>query len=108
VSFQAIQLQCSDCKAAYTFSVEEQEAFALKGHTHQPKRCPACREARKSRQSNVSSKNIGNIGYGARQVHQMFAVKCSACGKDTQVPFEPRQDKPVYCFDCYRNVQVKR
>jgi CxxC-x17-CxxC domain-containing protein len=38
----------------------------------------------------------------------MFAVKCSDCGKDTQVPFEPRQGRPVYCSDCYRKVKVGR
>jgi len=24
-----------------------------------------------------------------------------ACGKNTQVPFEPRDGRPVYCSDCY-------
>ncbi|MGP8078967.1 MAG: CxxC-x17-CxxC domain-containing protein [Dehalococcoidales bacterium] len=32
----------------------------------------------------------------------MYPVKCATCGKDTQVPFEPRGDRPVYCSDCYR------
>ena len=31
----------------------------------------------------------------------MFAAVCSQCGKDTQVPFQPRGDKPVYCSDCF-------
>lgn len=32
---------------------------------------------------------------------QLFTVKCSACGKETQVPFKPTGDRPVYCRDCY-------
>jgi CxxC-x17-CxxC domain-containing protein len=31
----------------------------------------------------------------------MFPAICSTCGKATQVPFEPRLDKPVYCSDCF-------
>jgi CxxC-x17-CxxC domain-containing protein len=35
----------------------------------------------------------------------MFTVTCSACGKEAQVPFQPRGDRPVYCSDCYRSRQ---
>jgi CxxC-x17-CxxC domain-containing protein len=31
----------------------------------------------------------------------MFPAVCATCGKDTQVPFEPRNGRPVYCSDCY-------
>jgi len=31
----------------------------------------------------------------------MTQVVCANCGKDTEVPFVPRGDKPVYCSDCY-------
>ena len=31
-----------------------------------------------------------------------YPIKCSACGKDTTVPFEPRKDWPAYCLDCYK------
>ncbi len=36
-----------------------------------------------------------------QQGRQLFNVKCSDCGKDTQVPFEPSGGRPVYCRDCY-------
>jgi CxxC-x17-CxxC domain-containing protein len=36
---------------------------------------------------------------GPREMHN---VKCSECGKDTQVPFKPREGRPVYCRDCYQ------
>jgi CxxC-x17-CxxC domain-containing protein len=31
----------------------------------------------------------------------MFPAVCAECGRDTEVPFEPRGDRPVYCRDCY-------
>jgi CxxC-x17-CxxC domain-containing protein len=29
-------------------------------------------------------------------------VVCAQCGTDTEVPFQPRGDRPVYCSDCFR------
>jgi CxxC-x17-CxxC domain-containing protein len=31
----------------------------------------------------------------------MHPAVCATCGKNTQVPFEPRNGRPVYCSDCY-------
>ncbi len=36
-----------------------------------------------------------------QQGRQLYNVKCSDCGKETQVPFKPSGDRPVYCRDCY-------
>ncbi|MDP2632832.1 MAG: hypothetical protein Q8P25_03875 [Candidatus Curtissbacteria bacterium] len=36
-----------------------------------------------------------------QQGRQMYDVKCSDCGKATQVPFQPSGDRPVYCRECY-------
>ena len=96
MSFQDRSLQCSDCGTTFTFSAEEQEFFQTKGFTNEPKRCPECRRARKMERS-------GGGGYGGSR--QMFPVVCAECGKDTEVPFEPRGDKPVYCSDCFRKVK---
>jgi CxxC-x17-CxxC domain-containing protein len=41
-----------------------------------------------------------------RPQREYFAVICSKCGNAAQVPFRPRQDKPVYCSDCFREVQA--
>ncbi len=99
MAFEDKTIQCSDCGKEFTFSVEDQEFFQSKGYTNEPKRCPECRQARKS-------ERYGNSSYGAPR--QMFPVKCAECGKDTEVPFEPRGDKPVYCRDCYRKVSPNR
>ncbi|MSP79210.1 MAG: hypothetical protein EXR67_06660, partial [Dehalococcoidia bacterium] len=40
----------------------------------------------------------GGYSSGPRQ---MFPAVCATCGKATQVPFQPRGDRPVYCSDCF-------
>ena len=104
MSFQDKSIQCSDCGTTFTFGAEEQEQFATRGYTNDPKRCPTCRQARKSQQNGNSS--FGNSNYATPR--QMFPAKCAECGKDTTVPFEPRNGRPVYCSDCYRKVRVSR
>ncbi|MDO8567373.1 MAG: zinc-ribbon domain containing protein [Dehalococcoidales bacterium] len=100
MSFENKSIQCSDCSTTFTFSAEEQEFFHSKGYTNEPKRCPECRRARKSERD-------GGSGYGAAP-RQMFPTVCSECGKATEVPFQPRGDKPVYCSDCYRKIKPSR
>jgi CxxC-x17-CxxC domain-containing protein len=94
MSFKDKSIQCSDCGATFTFSAEDQEFFQSKGYTNEPKRCQSCRQARKAERGG------GDRGYSAPR--QMYPATCGACGKATQVPFQPRGDKPVYCSDCYR------
>jgi CxxC-x17-CxxC domain-containing protein len=105
MSFQAKTLHCSDCSTAFTFSVEEQEFFQSKCYTNEPKRCTPCRDARKTERQ-------GNTGFGGGNSYnsqrQMFPATCSDCGKATQVPFEPRNGRPIYCSDCYRKVRTTR
>ena len=101
MSFEDKQLTCSDCGAEFTFSAEEQEFFQSKGYTNEPKRCPACREARKAQR-------YGNNSYGYRSQRQMFPAICAECGKETEVPFEPREGRPVYCSECYNKVRLSR
>ncbi|MFC1908525.1 CxxC-x17-CxxC domain-containing protein [Chloroflexota bacterium] len=101
MSFEEKSLQCADCGADFAFSVEEQEFFATKGYTNDPKRCPACRQSRKS-------ERYGNSGYGGyRAPRQMYPVTCAECGQDTEVPFEPREGRPVYCSECYNKIRTR-
>ena len=101
-------LTCSDCGATFTFSAQEQEQFATKGYTNEPKRCPTCRQARRAQQDGSSGGSYGNRSYSSAP-RQMYPAKCATCGKDTEVPFQPRGDRPVYCSDCYRKTNpVKR
>ncbi len=100
MAYEEKTLQCSDCGASFTFSAEEQEFFASKGYTNEPKRCPSCRQARKSQRYGDS--------YGYRSPRQMFPAVCAECGKETEVPFEPREGRPVYCSDCYNKIRQNR
>jgi CxxC-x17-CxxC domain-containing protein len=34
---------------------------------------------------------------------EMFKATCGDCGTECQVPFKPREDKPVYCRECFQN-----
>jgi len=108
MSFQDKTLTCFDCAKSFTFSAEEQEQFQSRGYTNEPKRCPECRQARKSERYGNNGSNSRSSGYGYTPQREMFPVVCSDCGKETTVPFEPRQGRPVYCSDCYRKVRVDR
>ncbi len=92
MTLQDKTLTCHDCSRTFTFTTSEQESFQSKGHVNDPKRCPACREARHS-DTRVRLSNDG--------LRQMHPATCAQCGKQTQVPFEPRAGRPVYCSDCY-------
>jgi CxxC-x17-CxxC domain-containing protein len=84
-------LSCRDCGAEFVFTASEQDFFAEKGFTNEPGRCPSCRAARKQ--------NSGRGGY--QQQREMHPATCAACGVETQVPFRPSNDRPVYCRDCF-------
>ncbi|MEL7562414.1 CxxC-x17-CxxC domain-containing protein [Dehalogenimonas sp. 4OHTPN] len=102
MAFEAKTISCCDCGSSFIFTIEDQEFFQTKGFSNVPKRCPACRSARKTERTGVSNYTSS---YNTRQ---MFPATCSDCGKATQVPFEPRNGKPVYCSDCYRKVSANR
>lgn len=44
-------------------------------------------------------------GFAPRQMFDVSAMglKCADCDADiTELPFEPKSDRPVYCRDCNR------
>jgi CxxC-x17-CxxC domain-containing protein len=97
-------LTCVDCGSSFVFTVGEQEFYASKGFNNEPTRCPACRAARKRERESGGGGYRGGVGGGGgyeRRERQMFPAVCSECGRDTQVPFQPRGDRPVYCSDCF-------
>ncbi len=112
MSYQDKTINCRDCGQDFVFTAGEQEYYAEKGFTNEPRRCPDCRRARKAQQGGGGSYSSGGGDYSGgssygggggydRAPRQMFATICSQCGKETQVPFQPRGDKPVYCSDCF-------
>lgn len=92
--YQDRYLTCRDCGVEFVFSASEQEFFAEKGFTNEPGRCPECRAARKAQ-------NRGGDRGGYNR--QMYPAQCASCGKETEVPFQPRGDRPVYCRECFQS-----
>ena len=117
MAFQDRTLSCRDCGQQFVFTAGEQEFYEQRGLTNQPGRCPDCRRARKAQQGAGGSSGGGSYSSGGgysnsggyeRAPRQMFDAVCSNCGKETQVPFQPRGDKPVYCSDCFESVRGGR
>ena len=45
------------------------------------------------------------MAYGDRDFggqREMHKVTCSDCGNECEVPFEPKEGRPVYCRECYQ------
>ena len=95
MSYEDRTLTCLDCGQSFTFSADDQAYHAEKGYTNEPKRCPSCRQTRRSQRY---GDGFGGYDRGPREMH---SVVCADCGKDATVPFQPRDDRPVYCSDCY-------
>lgn len=87
-------LTCKDCGSSFTFTVGEQEFYKSRGLQNEPGRCPECRAAK--RQSRYR-------GYG--QPRTMHKAVCAKCGAECEVPFEPKDDRPIYCSACYAEVR---
>ena len=129
MSYANKTLTCLDCGTEFVFTAGEQEFYAQKGFTNEPTRCASCRQQRKAtanrggggygERDNFSS-NSGGFGGGRRSSgggfggrsnggeREMHTVQCAGCGKDAQVPFAPRGDRPVYCDDCFRERRAAR
>lgn len=33
---------------------------------------------------------------------KMFKINCSECGQEAEVPFEPKEGRPVFCKECFQ------
>ena len=87
---------CRDCGQEFTFSVQEQEDFKKRG-MNPPTRCSECHE-----------KRVGRRKFSRGGDCRTFTVPCSICGKDAELPFRPKADKPVYCTACYNEKNAKK
>ncbi len=89
-------LTCRDCGISFKFTVGEQEFYRSRGLRNEPSRCPDCRASRRSRYGNRSFPRV------------MYSAICDSCGAEAEVPFEPKQDRPVYCSNCYAKIKKAR
>ena len=112
MSFADKVLRCRDCGGDFAFTAGEQEFYAQKGLMNEPGRCPECRAARRAQREGGSydGGSYGGGSYGSydRPRREMHPAVCAQCGQDTQVPFLPRGDRPVYCSSCFDQVRVSR
>ena len=91
------ELVCADCGKTFVFTAGEQEFYASRGLTNEPRRCPDDRQARKQRRSGE--------GGGRTGTREMYPAVCANCGNETQVPFRPTGIRPVYCSDCFSQMR---
>jgi CxxC-x17-CxxC domain-containing protein len=108
MTFADRTLTCVDCGVEFIHSAADQEFYTQKGFVSDPKRCSSCRASRRAgrESADYDLRDIGGPrGYerGDRPTREYFAVLCSSCGNQAQVPFKPRMDRPVYCSDCFRS-----
>jgi CxxC-x17-CxxC domain-containing protein len=88
--YQDKTLACKECGSDFVFTAGEQEFYAEKGFQNEPQRCKDCRTNRKQ---------------ASRSNKEMFVSTCASCGASAKVPFQPREDRPVYCSDCYAKMK---
>ena len=94
MEFQDRILRCVDCGTEFIWTAGEQQFFADKNFKNEPKRCKACKAKRASRPA-------GGGDVAANGWKRM--TNCSACGKETTVPFRPTQGRPVFCKECFQS-----
>ncbi len=90
-------LHCRDCDTDFVWTAGEQAFYASKGLVNAPGRCLACRAA---------AKMARNAGTPTSRPREFFPAVCDRCGIQTQVPFQPRSDRPVYCSACFDVVRM--
>ena len=54
-----------------------------------------------------SRSDRGGSGFN-RRPREMHKATCGDCGNECEVPFEPKQDKPVYCTECFQKHRSDR
>lgn len=83
-------LICKDCGQEFVFTAGEQEFYDSKGFVNEPQRCLDCRNNRKQ---------------AIRAGREQHIATCASCGGEAKVPFKPREDRPVYCSDCFAKMK---
>ena len=83
-------LVCQECGKEFTWTAGEQEFYAAKGFTNEPKRCPDCRKKRRMSQ---------------KPQREMYDAVCANCGAPCKVPFQPTEGRPGYCSDCFAKMK---
>ena len=87
--FEDKTLTCVECGNEFVFTAGEQEFYAERQYQNEPKRCRDCRTKRKE----------------ASRTREFFTGVCSKCGGEAKVPFQPTDDRPIYCSACFEEIR---
>ncbi|MDH3501953.1 MAG: hypothetical protein OEL69_05555 [Nitrosopumilus sp.] len=78
-----------------------------------PVYCRECFQNHKPQERNRGSRfgrgssygRSSRFGRGSRddRPREMFTATCGDCGNECQIPFKPKDDRPVYCRECFQN-----
>jgi len=79
-------LVCKECGKEFLFSAGEQQFYAERGFGNEPSRCKDCRTKKKDM---------------IRGTREMYDAVCASCGKACKVPFQPKDNRPVLCSECF-------
>lgn len=114
------EITCAQCRTPFVFTAREQQFYAERGF-QDPKRCKPCRESRSRsgpgngggsgrmpRQHGAGDRPRGGSGGSGRSARQTFPATCAACGQETELPFAPKGDRPVYCRNCFKERRPSR
>ncbi|MGE5418516.1 MAG: CxxC-x17-CxxC domain-containing protein [Accumulibacter sp.] len=56
------------------------------------------RDSNRGNRDSNRGRDSSRGGFGAPR--EMHRTKCSDCGVETEVPFKPDPERPVYCREC--------
>ncbi|HNW05001.1 MAG TPA: zinc-ribbon domain containing protein [Oscillospiraceae bacterium] len=91
--YQDKTLVCKECGQEFIFTAGEQEFYAERGFVNEPQRCKDCRDSRKNK---------------LKTQKEMYTTTCAACGGEAKVPFKPREDRPVFCSECFAKMKAQQ
>jgi CxxC-x17-CxxC domain-containing protein len=122
-------LTCAECGDSFIFSVAEQIFYAERD-IQQPASCRECRarqRAARNAELIAAYEALGDstawhesaVSYGGHRERDRSAsgnrarlngnggpkvsyrATCASCGRTTELPFQPRDGRPVYCRACF-------
>ena len=104
VAFEDKTLQCIDCGESFPHTAEDQERYAGRGFTNDPKRCRPCREKRKEEVAGPAIEGFEDKSFECVDCAQTFvhAAKDQAYYAERGFTNEPKR-----CPDC-RNKRKER
>lgn len=86
--FEDKTLTCKDCGQEFVWTAGEQDFYAQKGFDNPPSRCRVCRGKYKA-----AREQFGRVE---------TKITCKTCGKESTVPFVPRDPSTVLCRECFQ------